>query len=139
MTKDKRGYLSMFDSGEKRAEVQPQTEAEKPVEQTVTTPVSGGSSGKKRGRPVGSKGKKLPKEAVSLKVDGTLLYHLRWVSERTGIPFSRMMDDAARHLLLSSDWAFLLGDQSIDIIADRDKKLEDERKAIEGRYRKIDD
>lgn len=135
MAKTKRGYQSMFGSAITQADEIVQTKTVQTVDPEPAVP----ASGKKRGRPVGSKGKKLPKEAVSLKVDGTLLYHLRWVSERTGIPFSRMMEDAARHLLLSSDWAFLLGDQSIDIIAERDKKLEDERMAIEGRYRRNDD
>lgn len=132
MAKDKRGYLNMFSSGDAQVEVQPQIETVNPAEQPI--PVT--TSGKKRGRPVGSKGKKQPKEAVSLKLDNALLYHLRWVSDKTGIPFSRMMEDAARHLLLSSDWAFLLEDHHIDIIAEREKKLKDEKKAIEGRYHK---
>lgn len=132
MAKTKRGYQSMFGSAITQTDEIVQTKTEQTVDPEP-------ASGKKRGRPAGSKGKKLPKKAVSLKVDGTLLWDLRWVSEETGIPFSRMMEDAARHLLLSSDWAFLLEDRNIDIIAERKKKLEDERTAIEGRYRRFED
>lgn len=134
MAKEKRGYKSMFGGLMQTSVEQPNPHPEENNNNLVVVQEPG-TVAKKKGRPKGSLGKKPCKIAVSLKIDGALLEHLRNVSDTVGIPFSRMVEDASRHFLLSTDWKFLLEDVTIENEQERDLKLDEERKKIERRYR----
>ena len=143
-----RGYAAMFGpQTEQTVETQvlPQAEQDLAVpapsnQETDQAILASGQTSahnsKKRGRPVGSLGKQMRKDALSLKMDHALHEKMRLVSDQTGVPFGRVMEDAARFLLLSSSWKSLLEDDSIETASGRESKLEEDRKVVIRRYLK---